>query len=175
MNGWRLGLLSAFVALGGCITPTEFFNQEFLAQVGLSAGAANLPGEAPAVIVEVENRAGRVVEAQVTWRGPDGLVEERILVIPVDAKVSEAVICPVDEMTLGDVSNPNATGAYVRLGNGGAADPFIAVEAFGVILKEGVNYACGDSVTFTVMPSSQTLSGYQAFAFIRRADTATAP
>lgn len=175
MRMWQIGCKATIAALGlygaGCVGLTEFVNPSFLSQVGLGETAATLPGEAPAVIVEVENRAGRIIDARVSWRTPEGTVDVRNLVVPVDSKISEALICPIDEMTLGDVSDPSESGAVVRLGAGTAADPIIFVEPFGVVLKEGVNYSCGDSITFTVMPSSQTLSGYQVFAFIRRADT----
>src|SRR5262245_34366847 len=166
-----VGVPAALLAASGCVPPPDFDILEFLAALGFTGGAATLPGEAPAVIIELENRTGRVIEGQLTWRNSDGTVDERILVVPSDSKTSEAVICPVEEMTLGDVSNPQATGAVVRLGDGGPTDPFIAVEAFGVILKQDINYSCGDSVTFTVQPSNLTNSGYQAFAFIRRADS----
>ena len=76
-------------------------------------------------------------------------------------------------MTLGDVSNLDAAGAIARLGGGGSADPFVEIEAFGVLLQQGINYDCGDSVTFTILPSSATLSGYQVFAFIRRSGAQT--
>ena len=166
-----VGASSALLLSSACIGTGEFINPEFLAALGVTGGAVTLPGEAPAVIIELENRTGRWIEGQLTWRNADGTVDERILVVPTDSKVSEAVICPVEEMTLGDISNPQATGAVVRLGQGAPDDPFIAVEAFGVVLQEGVNYSCGDSVTFTIQPSNVTNSGYQAFAFIRRADS----
>ncbi|GAF86848.1 unnamed protein product, partial [marine sediment metagenome] len=50
---------------------------------------------------------------------------------------------------------------------------YIEVEPFGVLLQEGINYDCGDVITFTILPSSATLSGYQSFAFIRRSGTQT--
>jgi hypothetical protein len=171
---WIVASASAMLLVSlGCIGTGEFINPEFLAALGFTGGAVSLPGEAPQVVIELENRTGRVIEGQLTWRNSDGTVDERIMVVPTDSKVSEAVFCPVEEMTLGDVSNPQATGAVVRLGNGGPNDPFIAVEAFGVILKNDVNYSCGDLITFTVQPSNATNSGYQAFAFIRRADSST--
>ena len=45
----------------------------------------------------------------------------------------------------------------------------IEVEPFGVLLRNGANYDCGDGVTFAVTNSGATLSGYQVFAFIERA------
>jgi hypothetical protein len=78
-------------------------------------------------------------------------------------------------MTLGDVGNLDATGAIVRLGGGTADDPYIEVEPFGVLLQEGINYDCGDVITFTILPSSATLSGYQSFAFIRRSGAQAQP
>jgi hypothetical protein len=33
---------------------------------------------------------------------------------------------------------------------------------------EGINYDCGDGVTFAVQSSGTSSSGYQTFAYIRR-------
>ena len=52
-----------------------------------------------------------------------------------------------------------------------AAIPYIDVEAFGVLLREGVNYDCGDSLLFVVEPSGVTRSGYETIAYFRRATT----
>ena len=105
---WALASASAALLLtSGCGLATgEFLNPEFLASLGFTGGAATLPGEAPAVVIELENRAGRVIEGQLTWRNADGTVDERILVVPVDSKVSEAVICPVEGTSLPRVPFP---------------------------------------------------------------------
>jgi hypothetical protein len=163
------GLL--FVA--GCTGPSELFNPEFLQTLGVRESAANLPGEAPAVVVEVENRTGRTIEYLVTWREGNGEIERRTGVLPAGSKDGFVVFCPLEEVTLGDVSDLNATGVIVRLGAGGASDPFIEVEPFGVLLQNEINYNCGDGVTFAVLSSSATLSGYQVYAFIRRSGAGT--
>jgi hypothetical protein len=67
----------------------------------------------------------------------------------------------------------SAAGAVVRLGTGSAEDPIVEVEAFGTLLRDEVNYVCGDEVTFAVGLSSATASGYQVIAFIRRSGTST--
>jgi hypothetical protein len=84
------------------------------------------------------------------------------------AKSGATFICPVEEITLGDVSDLTAIGAVVRIGSGGGSDPVIEVDPFGVLLREGANYDCGDRVTFRVVESDVSLSGFQIIAFIER-------
>jgi hypothetical protein len=92
---------------------------------------------------------------------------------PLD-KTAQMLTCPITELTVGDVSGLDQSGVRVYLvdsltGDGLVGTPFIEVDPFGTLLKEGVNYDCGDGVTFSVQPSSTTRSGYQIFAYIRRA------
>jgi hypothetical protein len=164
-----VGLLAA----DGCADIQNLLNPTFLQAIGVGESAATLPGEAPAVVIEVDNGTQRVIEFRITWRDAAAEVHERTEALGVGEKYAEALICPVEEMTLGDVGNLDATGAIVRLGGGSAADPYVEVEPFGVLLQEGINYDCGDVITFTILPSSATLSGYQSFAFIRRSEAQT--
>ena len=166
-----IGLAGLALAAGTGCSPDTFLNSEFLSALGYSQGATLIPGESPEVKVQVENRTDRVVEALLTVRLAQDNVQQRTYSIPAGAKFGEAFFCPVSQMTLGDVANTSTTGAIVRLGNGGANDPIVEVEPFGVILESGVNYDCGDAVTFSVLPSAQTRSGYQIFAFVRRSGT----
>jgi len=161
-------LLAGLLSTSGCITAGDLFSPGFLQVLGVGERVANLPGEAPAIVLEVENGTDRVIEFRLTWRDGESRIQERTRSLGVDEKYAEALICPIEEMTLGDVSNLDDVGAIVRLGYGTANDPFIEVEPFGVLLQEGINYDCGDSVTFVVLPSNATLSGYQVFAQIRR-------
>jgi hypothetical protein len=158
------GVLS-MITLGAC---TSFLNPQFLDTVGLTQSAAALPGEAPTLLVEFENRIGRTVEVRLTWRDADENITERIRVLEPGEKFAEAVICPVSEITVGDVGNLSQTGAVVRLGGGGGDDPIVEVEPFGALLQDGIHYDCGDAVTFSVQSSGRTPSGYQLFATIRR-------
>jgi hypothetical protein len=161
--GIALALLMA-----GCADPFSFFNPQFIQTLGVGQTVANLPGEAPAVLVEVDNQTNRPIEFLLTWRESEGEVERLTGGLAPELKDGLVLFCPLEEVTLGDVSDLDATGAIVRLGNGESNDPLIEVEPFGVLLQQGVNYDCGDSITFTVLPSSASLSGYQVFAFIRR-------
>lgn len=160
-------LLSA--GLGGCGTPIDALNPEFLNLLGFGRRVATLPGEAPAVVVAVENRVSNIVETRLTWRDRDGQVQERINVLVPNAKHAEAVICPVEEVTLGQIADLRATGAIVRLGNQTENDPIVEIEPFGFLLQEGVNFDCGDSVLFRILSSRETKSGYRIFAYIQRA------
>ncbi len=168
----RMGLVLAATLVSatvGCVGLTDLLNPTFLAALSPGGGVADAPGEAPLVVLEVENGTSHVVEYRLTWRDSEGDISERTGTLAAGGKYAEAVICPVQEMTLGDVSNLNATSAVVRLGDGSVLAPFVEVEPFGVLLQDGINYNCGDVVTFRVLPSQATASGYQIFAFIRRA------
>lgn len=159
----------AYVASIGCIDVTGLFNDEFLTQLGLTQRAASLPGAAPAVVVQVENRTQRTIEVFVSVRLGGDNVDSFVTVVPPGKSTGRAINCPVTEITLGDIANLDIAGALVRLGDGSAEDATTEVEPFGVLLKEGANFECGDSVTFAVIPSSQTASGYQTIAFVQRA------
>lgn len=163
-----VGIAVLLATCTGCVT-TEFFNPEFLSSIGLGSKVSLLPGDAPSVLVEVENNTSRVIEVNLSFVNADGDVQVRPVVIAVGDKYAEAVICPVDEMTLGTLNDSRSIGAIVRLGGGTANDPFVTVDPFGATLVDEVNYNCGDSVTFSVQASSVSTSGYQIFAFVRRA------
>ena len=166
------GLLG-FALLAGCSGGlSSLLNPEFLSDIGISSRSASLPGAAPALLVRIENRTPRVVDAQLSWRVQSDTVNTLVFTVDPDGSVGEVLLCPVEELTLGDVGDLTALGAAVRLGDEGPNDPFVEVEPFGVLLKDGANYDCGDSITFAVMPSQQTLSGYRINAFIQRSGEA---
>lgn len=169
MAGWAC-LAAGLAAASGCVTNLAgtIFSPDFLDAVSPTGGVASIPGEAPALLVVVENRTTRVIETLVTWRDGDGTVSQRVIVLDPGEQQAEAVICPVEELTLGEVSDLTATGAVVRLGDGGGDDPIIQVEPFGVLLRDGANYDCGDRVRFTVAASGTNVSGYGISAFIQR-------
>ncbi len=164
-------VLAASLGLcGGCFNPLSIFDENFLSTVGLGGSqAATLPGDAPAILVGVENRTGEQIEATVSFRDASGSFDTFTATVAPGDKTAQAVLCPVNEITLGDIGDLASTGVIVRLGNGTQADPFIEVEPFGILLKTGVNYDCGDSLTFTVSPSSETRSGFRTFVFVQRA------
>jgi len=166
MFGWAGSVLAVFAV--GCTSPAAFFNPEFLTSLGLGSSVASIPGDAPAILVEVENRTSKNIEATISWRGDASDIQERQIVIAAQDTYSELVFCPVNTITMGQLSDKQSIGAVIRLGNGGDADAKIDVEPFGRDLLSGTNYDCGDAVSFTVQGSSLTQSGYQIFAFIRR-------
>jgi hypothetical protein len=162
-------LASLCLSLSGCGLVGGLLDPGLIDTLGLGSRAASLPGDAPAVLIAFENRTGRPATATISYRiGTDRVLTSTVNALPGD-KLAEAFVCPVSEVTLGDVSNLTQSGVIIRLGNGTDADPFIEVEPFGVLLRENQNYSCGDSITFTVSPSSETRSGFRVFAFIQRA------
>ncbi len=164
-------LVSCVLALipfaGGCTFGLELLNGEFLSQLGLTEQAATLPGAAPSLLVQIENRTSQTIEAVVSYRIGKDEVKSFTVVLTPGLKSGQALVCPITEITLGDVTNLQSTGARVLLGeNPGSA--FVDVEPYGILLKVGSNYDCGDGILFAVTPSSATRSGYQTFAFISR-------
>lgn len=157
----------------GCVLDVfSILNPNFLSATGLAgSNAASLPGDAPAVLVRVENNTALTAEVQISWREGAAGVETQTFAITAGTITSQALVCPVTEITLGDVSNLTTPGALIRLGNGGENDPFITVEPFGILLTEEINYDCGDSITFQIAPSGETSSGFRIFAFVQRAPT----
>ncbi len=166
---WKSAALAVLIAASGCADVTSLLSPEFLSAVGGGTDVANLPGDAPAVLVSVENRTSRVAEMVVSYRDADDNVQQFLKLVTAGDSSGQALLCKVSELTLGDIADPSAPGVVIRLGNGTQDDPFIEVEPFGTILRDGVNFDCGDAVTFVVQPSGGTVSGYQTIAFIQRA------
>ncbi|MBU0616232.1 MAG: hypothetical protein KKI02_00800 [Planctomycetes bacterium] len=171
-----LGALLAGCGLVGEVT--NMFNPDLLSSLGMGANVATLPGDAPGLLVAVENRTSRWASMVVSYRDSEDKVRNYTTLVAPGDKSAQMLVCPIGEITLGDVSNLKQTGARVYLLDTATADPnsvavapFIEVDAFGVLLSEEVNYDCGDGVTFALLTSSTARSGYQAYAFIRRAGT----
>ena len=168
------------ICLAGCGTLLQsfysIFNPDFLPELGLGTEAASLPGNAaPGLLVSVENRTGRFAEMTISYRTSGNQVQQYTTSVASHQKSGQMLICPIDEITVGDVSNPKLSGARVFLldtvtdPNALASAPFIDVDAFGQNLRAGSNYDCGDGVTFAIQDSAIAPSGFQIFAYIRRA------
>ena len=165
-----LGVLAASLLSGGCGSALNLFQPEFLTALGVSQSVATLPGDAPTLLVAIENHTDKRVRTQVSYRTQSTGVEQYFSSVEPGQRTAQALICPIQEITMGDLSDTKAVGAQIVLDNGTGSDiaPVIDVEPFGVILKTGVNYDCGDSITFAVESSNATLSGYRIFAFFQR-------
>lgn len=166
----RIGACAVAMVCSGCLfDPTTLFNDQFLSSAGLNQQAASLPGAAPTILVQVENRTGRTIDAFISYRLSGDDVSSFVTTVPPGASTGRALVCPIEEITLGDISDLTAPGAVIRLGDGTADDPITEVEPFGVLLKQGANYDCGDALMFAVTPSSLTRTGYRTIVFVQRA------
>ena len=163
-------------ALGGCglLSLGTYLNPNFLSSLGVGEKVATLPGNAPGLLVTTENRTSHPSQIYVSYRDPNGSVQAYTATLAAGEQTAQMLVCPIAEITLGDVANLQQTAARVYLTSGSVTDPnalanapFIEVEPFGVLLRSAVNYACGDGVTFTIEGSSATSSGYRAFAYFR--------
>jgi hypothetical protein len=170
-----LGLALSVVLAGcGAFQVTNLMNPDFLSSLGLGASVATLPGDAPGLLVTAQNSTDRSIAMAISYRDVNDKVQSYTASIAPGDKTAQMLVCPVKEITIGDVSNLSLSGARVFLvgsvtdPNAIGSAPYVEVEPFGVLLKEGVNYDCGDGLTFTVQASTQTRSGYQTIAYIRR-------
>ena len=170
-----LGLALGTALLGcGALQLTNFLNEDFLSALGLGKSVASLPGDAPGLLVSVENQTTRFIAITISYRDVNDNVKSYSSTVASGDKGSQLLTCPVQEITIGDVSNLTLSGARVYLvdtlpdPNNLSGMPYIEVEAFGVLMRNTVNYDCGDGLIFTVQPSSLTSSGYQTIAYIRR-------
>lgn len=160
----------------GCFTASDFINPDFLQATGVAASVANLPDEAPGLLVTVENQTDRAAAMDVSYRESDGNVVNYSVSLNSGDKSARMVVCPVQEITLGNVADLTKPGARIALVPNAQGSqlldaptiPYVDVEAFGVLLREGINYDCGDSLMFVVRPSRVTRSGYETIAFFRR-------
>lgn len=175
-----VGAALALSILGaGCSSPLDFLNPTLLSALGAGQRVASLPGDAPGLLVAVRNGTDRWVDMVVSYRDIDDNVVNYTTVVKSGDKTAQMLICPVKELTLGDVANLGTPGVKVYLVSGatGAAGlanaPFLEVDPFGTLLRVGVNYDCGDEVLFTVEPSGAARSGYQTRAEIRRSGAVT--
>jgi len=174
---WAMATLLAGLG-AGCVSPAEFVSPEFLTALGYSPTVRTLPAEAPGLLVSVENRTGRWAVVAVSYRSGDGSIETYSTRLPAGSRSGQMLLCPVAEITLGSVADLTQPGAIVALStdifeieeaNGLPTNtPYVIVEPFGVLLREEVNYDCGDELVFVVEPSGQTRSGFQTRALIRR-------
>lgn len=174
--------LSLCLALGagvaGCTMDLmSLLNPDLLTIVGGGTEVASLPGDAPGLLVSVENRTDRWIRMVVSFRDPDDEADAFTEYVQPGQKTGRMLDCPVSQITVGDTSDLDLSGARVYLIENPSntvdallSAPFIEVDPFGNLLREGVNYDCGDSLLFTVEASSVSQSGYQVFAYVRRSD-----
>ena len=165
------GLAVALAGCGGALDVTNLFNPQLLSSLGLNGTVATLPGQAPGLLVTVDNRTSLWAGLTVAYLDPNGNSQTYTTTLAPGDTSGRMLVCPVQQITLGDLSNLQQSGAVVYLGSGGnlTSAPTIDVEAYGTALRAGVNYDCGDEIIFAVVPSSATQSGYQTYAFFRRA------
>lgn len=179
MSAWKRTALWATVIvltgpLLGCVDLTSFLNPDFLAVLGSGSEISGVPGEAPGVLVQIENRTTRWARAVVSYRDGDSNTRTYNTVIAPGDLTGQMLVCPVEEITLGSVADLDEPGAIIYLtdlSGDGALDspdvPFIEVDAFGVLLREEVNYSCGDGLKFSIRETpGQTRSGYRVRAEI---------
>jgi hypothetical protein len=166
MAGWSGAAIA--LLLGGCSGLSTLLNPDFVSSLGGGQQVAAFPGNAPEILLVVENHTNKNIQASVAYRTTEGGVKTFTDFIEPGEHTARALFCPIEEITLGDLSDLTVSGAHVLLGTGLPTDPFVEVEPFGVVMQETINYSCGDEITFSVQASSATLSGYQVFAFIRK-------
>ncbi len=169
-----LGLLLASVH--GC-GQVSVLNPDLFSSLGLSSQSASLPGDAPGLLVRVTNSTGRTSQIVVSYRDEDSSVQSYTVTVGPGDSTARMLVCPIEEITVGNVSDLEEVGAVVYLADGAVsaeqADlvPFVEVDSFGLLLREEVNYDCGDAIEFTLRVATSAQSGYQVVAVVDRATT----
>jgi hypothetical protein len=175
---WAVGGAGIFVLIAGlsCFSPLEFLNPEFISSLGVQGRVASLPGQAPGLVVSVENRTTRAAEITVSYRDADDAVQTYTTYLEAGNSSGQMLVCPISEITIGSITDLRSSGARVALVEGLVGGdlnsvPTIDVEAFGTLLRQGVNYECGDAINFVLRASGTTSSGFEEIAFFEHAST----
>lgn len=148
----------------------NLLNPNFLAEVTDTTSPASLPGQARSILVTFESRLNNPTQFTISYRTLNNEIPAPFSgSITPNSQLATAIACPILEITCGDITDLSAGGVFVGLAGQTDNDPFIAVEPFGILLREGVNYECGDGVTFVVLESQATASGYRVLAFVEEA------
>jgi hypothetical protein len=177
---WLTGLLVVCgLVLPGCFS--ELLNPDFFQVLGAGSSVASLPGEAPGVLVSVQNLTNLWARAQVSYRDGENNVRNFTVELGPGNKTGQMLVCPIDEITLGNVADLKAVGAVVFRGTpdfetnpDNALDvlPRTDVEPFGVLLRSPGNYNCGDGIIFSIRSApGETKSGYRTRVEIDLAGT----
>src|SRR5262245_26114547 len=95
----------ALTAAPGCGVATGLLDPEFLGALGLGQRSASIPGDAPAVLIAFENRTAREATATISYREGTDRVRTNVFTVQPGRKIAEAFVCPISEVTVGDVSN----------------------------------------------------------------------
>lgn len=166
------------LGLAGC-GALQILNPDFLSVLGIGQVVSGLPGEAPGLLVSLNNQTGRWVQMLVSYRDEESSVRSYTSIVGPGERTAQMLVCPVTEITLGSVTDLERPGVIVFLADPTAVDtgdggtgiedmPFVEVDPLGVLLRDGLNYDCGDGIEFFVRPNSEASSGYQAFARVSR-------
>jgi len=164
--------------LGGCTNVSNIFNPDFLTAISAGETVSSLPGEAPGLLVQLENKTTGYVRMVVSYRDIQDNVRNYTSTLGPGDSTGQMLVCPIEEITLGSVTDLNTAGAIVYLGDLSTAGdnatlgeiPYIEVDPFGVLLVNGLNYSCGDGIDFLVLETpGQTRSGYRIRAVIDHA------
>ncbi|MBK9128612.1 MAG: hypothetical protein IPM13_12565 [Phycisphaerales bacterium] len=174
---WRLLIcvLGAWAGLAGCGEAGGILNPSFVAVLSGSDQAASVPGNAPGIVIYVHNQTDRWATMTISYRDQDGSVQQYTTTLNPGDKSGQLRLCPIEEITLGSVADLREVGVRVGASTGArpadlASAAVIEVEPFGVLLRDQVNYLCGDSLTFVVRPSTSrpsSASGFETLVYFR--------
>lgn len=171
-RSWVAAGVAAVLASAGCFSPLEILNDDFVEQITPGGGVATLPGGAPGVVVNVSNLTNLQAAVVISYRDGDGSVQVFTVTLQGGGESAQMLVCPVVEITAGSVSDLTAPSAVLALTTvpitGDLTSvPYLEVEGYGVLLREGINFECGDGITFVLTASATNASGYEIGAYIR--------
>lgn len=161
-----LALAAAFLLAGnvGCLNPA------FINQVSNGSVVPTAPGDTPFVHVLVINATQELTASVLFGWTPDfqGYNSAGVIVFP-EQQQGFLLACPVNQIGLGDPSNLITPAIILTTATGTEID--VPASAFPLVVAQGRDFRCGDTVVFTILDDSS--SGYGIRILPGRVDGST--
>lgn len=151
-----IAVLAVLATVLGCTNiVSSSLNPQFLEVLG-TPYAPVAPGTAPFVVARVLNMTDHRVLFFVSFEPTSQ--EPGTFTFNVDADTDSGLVfsCPTHRLTLGDITNRDATGALIIFDDNTRQE----IPALRKILRNGIDYFCGDLIVFAAIKDSSTVGGY---------------
>ncbi len=155
----------------GCLNPS------FVNQVSSGSVTPLAPGDVPFVLVRCVNLTRTAeIDAVVGFEAPGFFGYDAVTLAgihPNGGDVGAILPCPVASVRIGDPSAPAAPAVTVTRDDDTAYS--MPSAAFPIVLADGVNYTCGDTVIFTFVDAPSSPYGIDVSAGRIEGSTQTGP
>lgn len=157
----------ALCASSGCVFLADLVNRDVLLQLGVDPDTVLRPSGTTIVVFDNQTSSSVQFQFYQTADPTDLTISTRTLAIAVDpqSNTNEVLRCPTGGVSLGIVgANFAVTNTGATITAAGAQGAGTAVTYGGAILREGIDYGCGDVIQFTIAQAAQ--AGQQQGGFV---------